>query len=292
MPRGSPLETRPSQDFAADVDKAIEPLAESCTGKTPGVRREDRAQLLAALEEAAGVPAVVRAVAAAHRRRGALATGWPFVRWLHRLRPDPLRRLRLSTPPTQTSTSLPPPSDVQRAQVTSAARRLADNATRGLPPPWPRLARQTAIAADDRVADRLDSAVAGADLRPSSPRWWRLVGLFQTLLAIAVAAGAGWLLLIALLGWLRIDEVVPLPEIEGIPIPTWLFLGGITAGVALAILARLPISAGASRRAGQASRALRDGVEKVCEELIANPVERELDVRERFCAALQAARRA
>ena len=198
--------------LAADVDKAIEPLAESCTGKTPGVRREDRAQLLAALEEAAGVPAVVRAVAAAHRRRGALATGWPFVRWLHRLRPDPLRRLRLSTPPTQTSTSLPPPSDVQRAQVTSAARRLADNATRGLPPPWPRLARQTAIAADDRVADRLDSAVAGADLRPSSPRWWRLVGLFQTLLAIAVAAGAGWLLLIALLGWLRIDEVVPPPR--------------------------------------------------------------------------------
>jgi GTP-binding protein EngB required for normal cell division len=278
--------------LAADVDKAIEPLAESCTGKGSGVRREDRTQLLAALEEAAGVPAVVRAVADAHRRRGALATGWPFVRWLHRFRPDPLKRLRLTMPLPQTSTSLPPPSDVQRAQVASAARRLADGATQGLPQPWPRLVRQAAIAADDGVADRLDRAVAGADLRPSTPRWWRLVGLLQSLLAVTVAAGAGWLLVLAVLGWLRIEDVVPLPELEGVPVPTWLFLGGMTAGVGLAILARLPNAAGANRRARRASRALRDGVEKVGEELVADPVERELDVRERFCAALQTARRA
>ena len=64
-------------------------------GKAAGVQRADRERLVAALEEAGGVPRVVRAVDAAHRHRGALATGWPFVRWLRRFRPDPLRRLRL-----------------------------------------------------------------------------------------------------------------------------------------------------------------------------------------------------
>ena len=184
--------------LAADLDRAVRPLAESCTGKASGVRREDRAQLLAALEEAAGVPTVVRAVGDAHRRRGALATGWPFVRWLRRFRPDPLKRLRLpESPQPQVRTSLSPPTDVQRAQVASAARRLADGATEGLPQPWPRLARQAATAADDRVADRLDRAVAGADLSVSRPRWWRPVGLLQSLLAVAVAAGAIWLAVLA-----------------------------------------------------------------------------------------------
>ena len=71
----------------------------------------------------------------------------------------------------------PPPTDVQRAQVASAARRLADGAAEGLAQPWPRLVREAATAADDQVADRLDRAVAGADLSVSRPRWWRLAGL-------------------------------------------------------------------------------------------------------------------
>ena len=146
----------------------------------------------------------------------ALATGWPPVRWLRRFRPDPLRRLRLpESPQPHTRTSMPPPTDVQRAQVASAARRLADGAAEGLAQPWPRLVREAATAAEDRVADRLDRAVAGADLRVSRPRWWRVAGWLQSLLAIAVAAGAVWLAALALLGWLRIEDVVPLPEVRG-----------------------------------------------------------------------------
>lgn len=277
--------------LAADLERAVRPLAGSCTGKATGVRREDRAQLLAALEEAAGVPTVVRAVGDAHRRRGALATGWPFVRWLRRFRPDPLKRLRLpGSPQPQVRTSLSPPTDVQRAQVASAARRLADGATEGLPQPWPRLARQAATAADDRVADRLDRAVAGADLSISRPRWWRPVGLLQSLLAVAVAAGAIWLAVLAVLGWLRIEDVVPLPEVEGIPIPTWLLLGGTVTGIVLGFLARLANGAGANRRARRAARSLRERVDAVATELVAGPVERELDAHERLCAAVETAR--
>ncbi len=278
--------------LAADLERALEPLAAGCAGRSRGVRGSDREQLLAALEEAAGVPTVVRAVGDAHRRRGTLATGWPFVRWIRRFRPDPLKRLRLpESPQPHVRTSMPPPTDVQRAQVASAARRLADGASDGLPRPWPRLAREAATAADDRVADRLDRAVSSADLSVSVPKWWGLANWLQRLLALAVAVGAVWLLGLALLGWLRIEDVVPLPEVEGIPIPTWLLLGGAAAGLVLSFLARLVNGVGANRRARRAGRSLREQVETVAEELVIGPVERELDVHARLCAAVANAAR-
>ncbi|HUP31907.1 MAG TPA: GTPase [Gaiellaceae bacterium] len=276
--------------LAADLDRAVVPLSAACGGKARGVRREDRERLLAALEDAAGVPTVVRAVGAAHRRRGALAAGWPFVRWVRRLRPDPLKRLRLpESPQPQVRTSMPPPTDVQRAQVASAARRLADGAAEGLPQPWPRLVREAAVASDSRVADRLDRAVAGADLSVSRPRWWRVAGLLQRVLALAVAAGAVWLLGLAVLGWLRIEDVLPVPEVEGIPIPTGLLLGGAAAGIVLAFLARLLTGAGANRRARRASRSLRAQIETVAAELVVDPLERELEAHRALCAALATA---
>ena len=277
--------------LAADVDAAAEALAATCVGNAAGVAAEDRQRVVAALEDAAGVPTVVRAVADAHRRRAALATGWPFVRWVRRLRPDPLRRLRLpETPQPATRTSLPPPTDVQRAQVATAARRLADRAAGNLPSPWPRLVRDAALAAEGRVADRLDRAVGSTDLHVSRPRWWRVAGWLQRALAILVAAGAAWLFVLAVLGWLRVEEVVPLPEIRGIPIPTWLVLGGIAVGIVLALLARVVNRAGARRRAGRASRSLRAQVETVAQELVISPVEQELSAHTRLCKELEVAR--
>jgi energy-coupling factor transporter ATP-binding protein EcfA2 len=278
--------------LAADLDRALGPLAAACEGRAHGIRREDGRRLQDALEEAAGVPTVVRAVGDAHRRRAALATGWPFVRWLSRFRPDPLRRLRLpESPQPNIRTSMPAPTDVQRAQVASAARRLADGAAEGLPQPWPRLVREAATAAEDRVADELDRAVAGADLSVSRPTWWRLAGLLQSLLALAVAAGAVWLGALAVFGWLRIEDVVPLPEIEGIPIPTWLVLGGAAAGIALAFLAKLVNGIGAKRRARRAARSLGERVGAVAQELVIGPAERELDAHGQLCAAVEVARR-
>jgi hypothetical protein len=277
--------------LAADLDRALEPFGETCAGDARGVRSEDKRRLQVALEEAAGVPTVVRAVDAAHRRRGALATGWPPVRWVRRFRPDPLRRLRLpESPQPHVRTSMPPPTDVLKAQVADAARRLADGASEGLPPPWPRLVREAAVAADDRVADSLDRGVAGADLKVDRPAWWAAAGWLQRLLALALAAGAAWLVALAVLGWLRIDDVVPLPEVWGAPIPTWLLLGGAAAGIVLATLARLVNGAGARRRSRRAGRALRERVEEVAQELVLGPVEAELDARGRLCAAVAAAR--
>jgi GTP-binding protein EngB required for normal cell division len=279
--------------LAADVDDAVEAFEDACgNGSAAGVRSEDRRRLVAALEDAGGVPAVLRAVDASHRRRGALATGWPFVRWARRLRPDPLKRLRLpKTPRPETRTSLPRPTDVQKAQVATAARRLADRAVEGLGEPWPRLVRDAAIARDAEVADRLDRAVAGADLSVSRPRWWSVASFLQKACALALLAGGLWLLVLAVLGYLRVDDVVPLPEAYGIPIPTWLLAGGALAGIALAFLARLANGGGARRRARAATRSLRSRIEDVGNELVVAPVEAELDVQRRLCEAVASARR-
>ena len=279
--------------LAADVDDAAEVLGAACGDEgAAGIRREDRRRLVAALEEAAGVPAVLRAVEAAHRRRGALETGWPFVRWVRRLRPDPLRRLRLpEAPRPAVRTSLPPPTDVQTAQVATASRRLADRAAEGLQEPWPRLFRDAATAREGEVADRLDRAVSGADLHVSRPRWWSVASLLQKALALAVLAGGLWLLVLAVLGYLRVDEVVPLPEVYDVPIPTWLFAGGALAGIVLAFLARLANGAGARRRARAAARSLRARVEEVGLELVVAPVEAELDTERRLCDVVASARR-
>jgi predicted GTPase len=280
--------TAAAQRLAADVDVSVAALLAQCgEGKARGVQRDDRERLLSALADAAGVPTVVRAVEAAHRRRGALATGWPFVRWLKRLRPDPLRRLRLpETPQELVKTSLPGPTDVQRARVHTAARALADRAAAGLPDPWPRHVRAAAVATEDEVADRLDRTVAGTDLRLRKPRWWRFAGALQKVFAASVVVGAMWLLALVLLSYLRLDDVVPVPEGRGIPLPTALLLGGAAAGIALALLSRIVNGVGARRRARAADRALRARVDEAGQELVVAPVDAELARRDRLRRAL------
>jgi GTP-binding protein EngB required for normal cell division len=286
--------------LAADVGVAAAALRAGTGGEGAGggIGRGERAALTAALADAAGVPVVTRAVARAHRRSGALATGWPFARWLRRFGPDPLRRLRLGGgPPPELEqggavaarSSLPEATPVQRAQVETAARALADRAAGDLPAPWPGLARRAALAGEDALPARLDAAVSGTDLKLRTPRWWRLAGALQLLLALATGVGGLWLLALAGLGYLRVDDVVPTPEAGGIPIPTLLLGGGILAGLVLAFLAGFAVRAGARRRARVAQRALRARVADVAEELVVAPVEAELAAQPQLAAALATA---
>ena len=276
----------------ADVDGAAGGLAAGCDGKARGVARADRARLLAALEEAAGVPAVVRAVERAHRRRGSLATGWPLVRWARRLRPDPLKRLHLSDRPDAAQrTSLPGATGVQRAEVSAAGRALAAGAADGLSDPWPSLVRSAATAAEDELPERLDRAVAGTELPARTPRWWAVFSLLQRALVLAAAAGALWLVALAGLGYLQLEDAIPTPDVEGFPLPTVLLLGGLLAGLVLAALTRYANGIGARRRGRRAGKALRSRVEDVAETGILAPVREELAARERLCAALAEARR-
>jgi GTP-binding protein EngB required for normal cell division len=278
--------------LAADVDRAAADLAAAAGGGDPagGLGRGERDRLAASLAQAAGLPAVVAAVQSAHRRRGALAAGLPWIAWLRRLRPDPLRRLRLGDAPQEdVRTSLPSVTPVQRAQVDTAIRGLAAEAARGLPSPWPALARSAATRHEAELADRLDRSVAGADLRMSSPRWWTAARLAQRLLAGLTAAGALWLVALAGLGYLQLGDAVPTPEAFGIPVPTLLLAGGLALGSILALLARRINAAGARRRARRAGRAVEERVAAVADELVIAPLREELAARDRLREALETA---
>jgi hypothetical protein len=83
-----------------------------------------------------------------------------------------------------------------------------------------------------------------------------------------------------------LEEVVPLPDVAGIPLPTALLVGGALAGMLLALLARVVNGIGARRRARRAARSLRARVAQVGDELVIGPVEDELAVHARLDDAL------
>ncbi|MCZ2818873.1 YfjP family GTPase [Modestobacter sp. VKM Ac-2977] len=274
--------------LAADARAAAGALAEHCAPDAGPDRSRDPdewAGLTEALADAAGVPAVVTAVERSARRRGAAHTGWPVLRWTGKLRADPLGRLHLGNEAARSS--LPQAGAVQQAGVGAALRRARDSAGHGLPQAWRDELRRTAEFSQDRLADRLDRAVAGTDLGPDrTPLWQRAVGGLQWLLVLTALVGALWLLGLVGLGLLQLDDVVPLPRVEGIPLPTLLLAGGLLAGLLLALLARPLVHVGARRRARQVRRRLLDRVGEVADAEVVEPLTEAREDHTRFCAAV------
>ena len=276
--------------LTADVRTAATALAPHC-GTGRDVAKAERATLTAALAGAAGVPAVVAAVERSARKAGAARTGWPLVRWTGKLRPDPLGRLHLGGGEGAGRTSLPPASSAQRAAVSTALRRARDSAGEGLPQAWRDDLRRTVEVSEGRLTDRLDRAVAAADLGPDRvPGWQRAVAGLQWLLVLLALAGALWLLGLVGLAYLQLDDVLPLPRVQRIPLPTLLLVGGLLAGLLLAVVTRPLVRAGARRRARRAERRLHEQVAAVAEDEVLAPLATAREDHDRFCAAVTRAR--
>jgi hypothetical protein len=276
--------------LAADARSAARALAAHCGSGDAGSRSrshvaDERAGLTDALADAAGVPAVVTAVERSARRRGAAHTGWPVLRWVGKLRPDPLGRLHLGD--ERARTSLPEAGAVQQAAVSAALRRARDDAGEGLPQAWRDDLRRTAEVSEERLAGQLDRAVAGTDLGPErTPLWQRAVGGLQWLLLVLALAGALWLLGLVALGWLQLADVVPLPRVQGLPLPTLLLVGGLLAGFLLALVARPLVHLGARRRGRKVRRRLTAGVGEVADAEVLEPLADARADHRRFCGAV------
>jgi hypothetical protein len=290
--------------ISADLDGVSDGLA----AVVGGPARDDvdggaQRALTAALGAAAGIPAVGAAVQRAAVHRAVASTGFPFTRWLRRLRPDPLRRLHLDrarttavtaapdTPETVQRTSLPATGAVERSRVELALRRLADAAAAGLPDPWPGAVQDAARSRGGDLADALDRAVAATDLGlERRPLWWRAVGGLQALLAATAVAGLLWLGGLYALTLLRLPEPEP-PQVGVLPLPTVLLIGGLLAGLLLALLARSLAVLGARRRRARAEARLRESVADVAETLVLAPVRAELAAYSTLRGAVAALRR-
>jgi GTP-binding protein EngB required for normal cell division len=264
--------------LVADVETAARQVLDACG--EPGARptgAPSTDELGAALAGAAGVPLVLTALRRAAIRRSTAVAGWPPVRWLQRLRPDPLRRLHLAGRPpggpgsaTPDRTSLPAPGPAARAAAAAAVRRYADAATARVPDVWT-LAVRDRLGAPD-LTDDLDRAVAGTPLIGDRPAAWaRVLGVVQGVLLAAAGAGALWLGVLALLAYLQLP-VPRTPEWGPLPAPTALLGGGLLAGVLLALLAALLARVAAARRVRLARRRLHAAVADVARRRVAEPV--------------------
>ncbi len=270
--------------LAGDVRAAARVLRAHVAEEEPSVDAPARDELLDALARSAGVPTVVQAVERDYRMEAAARTGWPFTRWVHRLRPRPLRRLRLDGKDIRVSdadvrsvlgrSSLPPPTPAARAAVDLATRRLADRAGRDLPTPWAEAVEHAASPPGASLGDALDQAVVGTSLHARSPVWWGVVGVAQLLLAVTAVVGLLWLALYVLLGWFQLDAIVGDPPTWGVlPIPLVLLVGGVLGGLFLALVSRWLARIGARRRGRVMDKRLRASIDAVAEAEIVVPVE-------------------
>ncbi|WP_026550918.1 GTPase [Arthrobacter sp. Br18] len=255
-----------------------------------------RAALAEGLTAAAGVGAVVDAVAASYRRDAHAATGWPVTRWIGALRPDPLRRLNLrraDIDPVLRRTSLPAGEPAQLAKVDRAVRTYADEAAGSAVEPWRSSIRDAARGSVPVLLDGLDQAVAGTDLSTGRRAWWwALAGLLQWVAFAALVAGAGWLGLLALGGFLQL-QLPQTPRVEGFPVPTLLIVSGAGAGMLLAVLSAVVARFGAKLRSRRARRRLAAAVARVAADTVAEPVAAEISRYNAFRASVEvSARRA
>jgi GTP-binding protein EngB required for normal cell division len=216
--------------LAGDLQTVSEPLT-AMIGPPAAEDEVDRAtvrQLAETLAASAGVGAVADATARSYRYRAAAATGWPALRGLRRLRPDPLRRLHLGDKPVTDAvstdivprTSLPEADAAQRSAVGISVRAVADRAAAPLPEVWKPALTGAARSRVDDLPDALDRAIAKTQLGADrTPLWWRGVGMLQWLLVAAAAVGLGWLLTGYAVRLLGLPEL-RYPKLGAVPLPT------------------------------------------------------------------------
>jgi hypothetical protein len=284
--------------LSGDVDAVVADLG-PLMGPTVDDDVESRTadRLADALAGVAGVPAVAEATQQAYRHRAGSVTGWPVVKGWRKLRPDPLRRLHLPGPGETAAvaegpapvTSVPDPTAAQRSALGLAVRAVSDRAAEGLPAPWRSAVAEASRSRLGDLPDALDRAVAGTDLGLGrTPIWWRLVGLLQWLVTLAALGGLVWLVtgyVIRALGLPRLEY----PMVGEVPLPTLLLLGGIVAGLVLALLVKPIIAFGARRARRRAEARLRAAVGAVGREQVIAPVRSVLkayaDARDALAAA-------
>lgn len=276
--------------LAADVNNVAAQLdAELGRAQAAPVTRRSVDALCSQLSAAAGVPLVVDAVRDSVRHRGQLATGWPLVKWLARLRPDPLRRLRLGGAQPQgelessqpARSSLPARSAASAAHLSTGLRTLSNELGEGMPPLWREALGRVVSESERGLPEALDRAVVATDLRADrTPLWWQVIRAMQWVLIGAAVVGAAWLTLNAILGYLGLPPFAPYPVgAEGglqVPLATVLLLGSIVAGIALSAISQLVINASARSAARRARKSLDAAVAEVAQARVLAPAEAEV----------------
>lgn len=250
--------------IAADIQSHVTVLSDRY-GQAGGIDvRAVRPELVDGLMRAAGADIVAGLVARQYRRDAGLATSWPALRWLRRLRRAPLARL-------QTTAGSP----VARAEVSRTLRGVGQQVARQTGPSW-------SAATSALVRDQVEPVTQALDRRISRsvqslrrpPSWWRAFSVAQTVVVGVLVVGAVWLVaLILAQSFLLIDIETITPRVRGLPVPTVLVLAAVVLGLVLAGIAGLLAWLGARRQAARTRATLEEQVGTVADELVLDPLE-------------------
>jgi hypothetical protein len=238
-------------------------------------------ELAEAFTGAAGVAAVVQAMASARGAQAARLTGWPAARLLRR-RPG-LPVLRGAGAGAAASRAAEAAGQAQQSEVYNAITAFADSVGGALPVPWAGSLREAARGDAPMVPRALADAVRGvaAAGSPRPPAWWRIVMLWQWLLTVLAAAAVVVAVVIAVdhltghhKGW--ISEASLIPWLLALAVAL-LVLGFLTA-----VGCRNTTVAAAEREREEAERAMRAWVSDVTRDLVLVPTGGEIAQYERF----------
>ncbi len=246
--------------------------------------------LTESLSLAAGVPTVTDAVAKAMVRRGSLATGWPLVKWLAGLKPDPLKRLRIGQSRNNKQlpgsvperTSLPRRGDVAASRLKTGLRQLSIELGEGMPTAWRQGVDDAIHSNEHSLPDTLDRAIVATDLGTERvPIWWQLLRVLQWLLILTGAVGLIWLLASFILIYVGMPPLpsVPIGFTDGpqFPLPAVLLVGSVLLGILLSLVARIFVGLGARSLQRRARSLLRKQMAKIGQEQVLAPAQAELE---------------
>jgi hypothetical protein len=108
----------------------------------------------------------------------------------------------------------------------------------------------------------------------------------QWALVVVSVIGALWLLAIAALAYLQLDQLLEPPDIRHVPVPTAMLIGGALLGLLLASFAGAIARIGARRRARRARTILDSAIAQVADVAVIEPIRAEIEVRRELCATL------
>ncbi|MEO3824598.1 ABC transporter [Actinomadura sp. B10D3] len=277
-----------TERLSADVDRVAERFTGYRLDAEPPTTVDDgrRAELIQALTDAAGAPAVAEAMESAYELRASDFIGWPVTAIITRLRSDPLRRMRLTELREELRNAFTGPIGAQQGDVDNALQNVTEGVAAELPPHWGRSVRTAARSHSTEIPEALGESLKEA--LPTFnvvPRWWWLVKTWQYFLVLVAALSVVWIGFLVAYGLLGAGGEDPdglVGQAGLIPYVLILVLCTLGMGWLTASACRNMVALSSAKHGEKMEHHMRQGIERVAHEKVIEPIEDELEIYARF----------
>ncbi|GGP02379.1 ABC transporter [Nonomuraea glycinis] len=247
-----------------------------------------RMGLTDALCDAVGVPAVGEAMENVYAERSSQWVGWPYPRWVDKLRPDPIKSLRLEDIGDEIRGITTGSVSAQSAEVTNAVQALADGLTVGMHPVWNTAVHRAARSQLAQLPQALTTSLTEvAPQLDRVPGWWRALKVWQYVLVAGFGLGVAWLLAGLLLPGGLPSSLQLVGDTEALPWVGLMTLSVLGLGALSGIASRNFVELGASKERERLEREMRRRVAGIAEKMVVEPVETELARHHAFYSAMR-----